>query len=161
MGSENFYIDKQQTNEEHRYPDKPYLTGMTMKVKMDRPYENEKHYVSPGGYEIDGKQFDFTSTYGFVQKEPDLLEIEVADPDLDSFPEAVTKEEVVRANLSGRFDEFYMYTGEANEPEINTVCVKELAFHFSDGSSIAATDQLLETVNEQFVEATKEEDYEI
>ena len=154
--AEEFTIDKGISGA--KKPEGVILTGMVMQVEFDRPYKNTEHYISPGGYELNGKQFDFTTTYGYVA-EGNVVKMEVTDPDLDSFPDPISKEDVTVANINGKFDEFFIYTGEYNDPEINPVCVKNLTFLFSDGASIEASSHLLGTINELYKE--KEEDMEL
>lgn len=159
MKTQEFKIEKG-FSEQKQEAEEVILTGMEMHIEFDRPYNNEEHYISPGGYELNGKQFDFFTTYGYTAEAGNIVEIEVEDPDLDAFPVPVTKQDVIEANKNGKFDEFFIYTGESDEPEINPVSIKQLTFHFSDGIALNASESLKESINEYFAELTKEEDME-
>lgn len=88
---------------------------------MDRPIDKEKHIITPGGYEVvaGGKnyQFDFTRIYGNVDKDNDhIIHFQLEDEDIESFPDI--KELKNHLNEITELVECFVYTGEANEPEI-------------------------------------------
>jgi hypothetical protein len=105
-------------------------------LQMDRPIDSDKHYISPGGYEVmaGGKnyQFDFNESYGSIDKErPDVISFELRDEDYDSFPDI--KELREHLHEITELVECYVYTGENGEPEINPL--KILSFCISDSGT--------------------------
>lgn len=103
------------------------ITGMNMLIKFDRPIDKEKHYISPGGYifKSSGKtyHFDFLTYEGTIdEKDPTVLHTDVYHLDedysnkLDDFDSAELEE----------IEEFFIYTGEENDPEIKPVSVISL-----------------------------------
>lgn len=102
-----------------------------MRVKMDRPFDRNRHYFSPGGYEVKLKggeafRFDFNETeWGPVTGDPFVIEARVKDEDYETFPEI--------AELKGRlheiteFVEFYVYTGEDGDECMEPVELLEFA----------------------------------
>ena len=107
---------------------------MNFVLVMDREIEKNKHYISPGGYEFvfptgEHVQFDFCTSYGYVNDD-DMREVEfdLCDLDIDSFPEAIRLIKLLEQCNTSDIDiaEFYIYTGEDDEPEINPVKVKNL-----------------------------------
>ena len=118
------------------------LTGMKITATLDRPYDSAQ-YISPGGYELNGKQFDFFTTYGHVIDDHTLI-MEVSQFDYEFAHDIpITKSDVV----SGTFDEFYIYTGEYDDPEVNILSIDGLEFYFDDGSTILADEYLLHSAN--------------
>ena len=101
-------------------------------IRFDRPIEKGKHYISPGGYEMvfNGKtiEFDFVEYYGTIdEKDPTLFHILQRYPDYDAFPDInkLTKEDL---GLLENIKEFFVYTGEYDDSEINPVKIEDLAF---------------------------------
>lgn len=97
----------------------------TLKLKMDRPFELNTHYISPGGYEVtmtDGSRvkFDFL-TSDIHPDENDSRIVTFALSNLDTniydFPDATRLYGHSRdiASLS----ECFVYTGEACDPKIS------------------------------------------
>lgn len=123
---------------------------MYISLLMDRPIDKEKHYISPGGYEFNfnGKNipFDFCTSAGSVCKNPRMIEFELSDLDLDSFPEA--KKLLTKSNLKNvrKIEEFYVYTGEDKEPEINLERINYIHFDL-DGEFFAVSDRVLGEFN--------------
>lgn len=115
------------------------LTNMLFQLKMDRKINPDIHYLSPGGYEIekDGVtyKFDFCQSSGNVDSDDDtVIVFEVSD-----FDEEYAKE----TNFSGEFEDpkellgyyfkdFFVFTGEYNDAEINVVELLDLTFRFSN-----------------------------
>lgn len=91
-------------------------------IKMDRPIDKDRHYISPGGYEVktaDGTsiQFDFNESYGGINKEdPTVVDFELRDEDTDCFP--MMKDLLRLLPSVTELVECYIYTGEDGEPEI-------------------------------------------
>lgn len=104
-----------------------------IQIKMDRPVDLDKHYLSPGGYEmvIEGKSygFDFNESIGGVSDEDStVVSFELRDEDRSTFPEIDEMREKI--HLITEFPECYVYTGEKNDSEIN--CVKIVSFSIMD-----------------------------
>ena len=115
---------------------------MTMYVtlQMDREIDPTRHYISIGGFEFCFKKgikigFDFNSSIANVQKNPTTIKFECDDLDCDSFPEAALLEMLLSDSEVDRIEEFYVYTGEKEEPEINPERVLALSFDV-DGKMI-------------------------
>ena len=107
-----------------------------IQIKMDRPVDLDKHYLSPGGYEvvIEGKSygFDFIEATGSISDEdPTVVSFELRDEDRSTFPEIDEMREKI--HLIMEFPECYIYTGERDDPEIN--CVKIVSFSIMDSGS--------------------------
>ena len=121
------------------------LTGMYFELKMDREIIPDSHYIMPGGYCINGKEFDFnTSECNVSAEDPTVLKCDVYDyQDLsEDEPCFITKKDVKEG-----FDEFFEYCGEKDEPEIHPVEVISLQFNFrSEKGSVClvkASEELL------------------
>jgi len=108
------------------------LHSMSFTLKMDREIDKNKHYISPGGYECNGKFFDFNHYEGTILKDrPDCVRCDVTDYD-GTLGEDDTGTIVTPRDIKKGFEEFYVYTGEADEPEINPVEVTDFEFEFYD-----------------------------
>jgi hypothetical protein len=112
--------------------DKMITFRMFFSILFDRDIDKDRHYISPGGYEMvfGGKsvQFDFCEYSGYVdENNRRLLHCEVRDPDYDAFPglKHLTSDDL--KNLT-EVKEFYVYTGENGDPEIKPVKVTSLGF---------------------------------
>lgn len=132
------------------------ICRMTADIFFDREIFN--HYISPGGYEVLGKnvhevidksgdfmymQFDFITYYGFIDKsDRRILHVDAQGLDIDSFPTAELLESYIR-NID-RFTEFFVYTGEDDDPEIDVVSVKNVRFFCDDGEEIEVADACLD-----------------
>lgn len=130
-------------------------------IKMDRPIDKNKHYISPGGYEIKFRdnttmQFDFCDYEGLIDdKDPSILHCKLTHADLDSFPNMIN----LCNSLSKTTEliECYVYTGEENEPEINLT--KILSFIIVDNNyyknkyvSTTSTEFISITINDNIAE---------
>lgn len=103
-------------------------------VRMNRDINPEKDYVSPGGYEMvmDGKKinFDFEEYIGGRVKEDDsLLEIEVKNPDWNTFPEMKDITKDMLRNIT-EITEFFVYTGEPGESDLKPISLEYVSFVF-------------------------------
>lgn len=120
------------------------LKKLYAKVRFDRNIDKDRHFISPGGYDMDmgGKvaQFDFCDYYGAISKE-DAAVLEIQHELLDAwiFPESasITKEDV---RALREVNEFFVYTGEEEDPEIHPVKLLSLSFEFEDGEVIDCTE---------------------
>jgi hypothetical protein len=124
------------------------MVSMYAKIKFDREIDTDKHYISPGGYEmtfvnnLGGNPttvcFDFTTYIGNVdKKEPTILHCEMEDLDVDVFHESLFIEHFL--GTISEIKEFYVYTGEDDEPEINPVELLEL--RLSHGNYVIPADE--------------------
>ncbi len=105
---------------------------MKFDILFDQPLDPKTHYISPGGYEMrmNGRivTFDFTHFEGYIDKEnPCLLHMEQSDPDTDTFPdlEHITVDDL--RHVEG-IEEFLVYTGEWDDPELYPVELLSLSF---------------------------------
>ena len=111
-------------------------------VEFDREIDPDKHYISPGGYEAkfnDGRtlQFDFEDYEGGRQAgNSKVLEWTQKNPDTSSFEEIgnFTYKDFVKHFED--FEEFFIYTGEAGEPEINPVKALDVTLEFYENDEI-------------------------
>ena len=111
-------------------------------VEFDREIDPDKHYISPGGYEArfdDGRilQFDFEDYEGGRQRgNSKVLEWVQKNPDTDSFKEIENfNYKDFEKHFEG-FEEFFIYTGEAGEPEINPVKALDVTLEFYENDEI-------------------------
>lgn len=130
------------------------LVAMDLQIKFDRPAGKE-HYIIPGGYEMNGKNFDFNETTGYIDKEDKTIihfELDDFNGDLgcnkyENKPITITEKDIKKG-----FTEFYIYTGEIGEPEILPVEILEMAFHFNNGKSLKADKKILESANKAMLQ---------
>lgn len=129
------------------------LYGMSVVLEMDRPIDPGEHYISPGGYEINGKPFDFYEFEGNIDKDnPYILNCCLRDFDgtLGDEDEEIV---ITEKDIKKGFTEFYVFTGEYDEPEINVKEVKKIVFEMYDTeadetSEIVASDKILKSAND-------------
>lgn len=129
----------------------PILQKMEFSIRFDRPV-NEKHYIIPGGYTIktegphqvdNGRKpdlitFDFCDEERYIdEKDPCVMHFQVRnlDPEYGNFNEALNKDTLKTAV----FSEFFVYTGEDDDPEIKPVQICTLAFVMDNGEIIRVT----------------------
>ena len=122
------------------------LIGMGFTLQMDREIDPEKHYISPGGYILNGKHFDFFTSRGSrVDGDNTKVEFWVEDFDEDFYkesyvdehggdenPEPITEEDCE----AGEFSEFFIYTGEGDDEICGVLSVLDISFAFDDGKEI-------------------------
>lgn len=97
------------------------------RLVFDRPIDSNKHYISPGGFEVKVKGleqpvgFDFELFEGSIVKDDNgnnsnMLDFVLRGLDFDSFPDS----KVLLSNLENieSFTEFFVYTGEDEEDDI-------------------------------------------
>lgn len=108
---------------------------MLMTIEFDRPVTGEEYYIMPGGYEViaAGKnyQFDFLETCGCIDHmNPKRVCFQAEGADLASFPEM----EELKKHLHEITEivEFYVYTGEYDEPEIIPVTAMNIEIDAMD-----------------------------
>ena len=115
-------------------------------VEFDREIDPDKHYIIPGGYEAvfdDGRslQFDFedyeggrNAGNGFV------FEWMQKNPDTDTFKDIEKFNYRDFAEHFERFEEFFVYTGEADDPEIVPVKALYVTLEFEEHGQIKTFD---------------------
>lgn len=121
------------------------LEKMSFDVKFDRPINKDRHYISPGGYNLNGKSFDFCMFEGVIV-DPDTLRCYISDFDIE-YAEDNGVDAVVPADIMGKFSEFYIYTGEYDDEPINPVKIDNLQFCF-DGVTFNCPSPTLESANQ-------------
>ena len=102
-------------------------------LQMDREIDPTRHDISIGGFEFRFRNgvnigFDFNSSIANVQRDPTAIKFECDDLDCDSFPEAALLGMLLSDSEVDRIEEFYVYTGEKEEPEINPEKILSLSF---------------------------------
>lgn len=133
------------------------LLGMSFTLVCDReiPEDTNPYYISPGGYELkDGKQFDFYSSTGWVNPDNRTeVNFSVKEPDED-YSSVLTEED-----LKQPFNEFFVFTGEYDEPQVGIKEVKNVCFEViknGEVCSIPATKEQMESINAYTKEAYEE-----
>ena len=120
---------------------------MEATIRFDREIDPSKHYVSPGGYEMtfnNGKtvQFDFMDSAGSIcTDKPTNMLFEAWTLDTGCFPESKFLETFTGSVTE--IKEFFVYTGEANEPEIYPVELISLRLLNDNAEEITVDDSLL------------------
>lgn len=116
------------------------VESMFITVKMDRPIDTDKHYISPGGYELlfgngESVAFDFYESYGNIDKNDEsTIHFELCDLDTDSFPEAEKLAGLLIGSRVKEITECYIYTGEEDgKEEINPLKITEMYFNVFNG----------------------------
>ena len=117
-------------------------------LQMDREIDPNRHYIGIGGFEFCFRNgvnigFDFNSSIANVQKNPTTIKFECDDLDCDSFPEAALLEMLLSDSEVDRIEEFYVYTGEREEPEINPEKILSLSFCV-DGRMVDIPDSIIQ-----------------
>lgn len=113
------------------------ITRMYADILFDREIDQGKHYISPGGYEImnangDTLQFDFEVFAGNIDPiNKRILHVEQKHLDMAAFPDAKLLDQFL-ADFKG-FTDFFVYTGEYDESEINPVKAYNIVFENQDG----------------------------
>lgn len=117
---------------------KKQLCGMRFVADFDRPVDPDKHYLSPGGYSVelrDGRkiEFDFFEYCG-DRIGTNSVAFEVSELDTTSFPDSenLTVDSMVGCN----FDEFFVFTGEYDDPEIYMTNVHDVVFTYDGGDRL-------------------------
>ena len=119
------------------------IKRMNFTLKFDREIDPKKHYISPGGFEITTSnglayQFDFNCYAGNRSKEDSsILEIEMWDLDTITFPESEKIDSMML--VDSKFTEFFVFTGEYDDPEIHPVELLSLEVYFEDENYNSST----------------------
>ena len=132
----------------------PYVEGMILVLQMDREIDKDKHYISPGGYEFKSSkseeplQFDFFDYAGFIDsndKTKILFETEALDE--QTFPGIIDKLNKSFCEDINEITEFYIYTGEDEDPEINLSKIIDISLLFTDGTKIDIKPEVIDKFN--------------
>lgn len=136
-------------------PKEDLLKGMYFDVVFDRKIEKNKYYISPGGYEVKYKdksyRFDFETFEGNVDdNDSKLLHCHVYNLDdsnigLHNYLSDIN----IITMRNATYKEFFIYTGEYDDPEIYPVRIKNLSYEFLSGKTYDVPRKLLNEVNEQ------------
>ncbi len=132
----------------------PYVKGMIFVLQMDREIDKDKHrIISPGGYTFksgkSGKslQFDFFDYAGYIDsndKTKILFETEVLDG--QSFPGIIDKSFCENIN---EITDFYIYTGDDEDPELNLSKIIDISLLFTDGTKIDIKPEVIDKFNDE------------
>lgn len=134
---------------------KPYTEAMIFTLQMDREIDKVKHYISPGGYEFkssennESLQFDFCNYSGYVDvndKSKILFECEFLDN--ESFPSISDKLTKSFCENINEIVEFYIYTGEDEDPELNLSKIIDISLLFIDGTKIDIKPEVIDKFND-------------
>ena len=126
------------------------ISRMCFQLKMDRPVILDKenpHYISPGGYNIGGISFDFCDiTWNRLEDDKRVICVEAKHLDIDSLPES----EKLTLNFlrSHKFNEFFVFTGDTDDLEINPVKIVSLTVEDDKGNLLMANNSMLKNINE-------------
>ena len=119
-------------------------------IKFDRPIVRDRHVISIGGFEMtfdNGKtvRFDFLDFNGHIKSDdPSVLNFELHGLDVDAFPDSEFLKTF--AGKVTAIKEFYVYTGEAEDPEINPIELKALFLYNDHSEQISIDRSLLKNV---------------
>lgn len=114
------------------------LIMMRFVADFDRPVDPDKHYLSPGGYSVelkDGRtiEFDFTDSIG-DKSGSNFVEFIVTGLDTYAFPES--EELTLESMKNCNFDEFFIFTGEYDDPEIYVTNIHDIVFTYNGEEEI-------------------------
>lgn len=117
-------------------------------LQMDREIDPNRHYISIGGFEFCFRNgvnigFDFNSSIANVQRDSTAIKFECDDLDCDSFPEAALLGMLLSDSEVDCIEEFYVYTGEKEESEINPEKILSLSFCV-DGRMVDIPDSIIQ-----------------
>ena len=140
----------------------PYVEAMISVAQMDREIDTNKHYISPGGYEFkfgkESVQFDFCEYAGYVDSDDKTkILFESIILDTTAFPDCKSKLTKEFCSNIDNIEEFYIYTGEYNDPEIFPIKILEISLLFSDGTKIDIKKEVINKYNEK-INKEREED---
>ena len=134
----------------------PYVDGMIFVLQMDREIDKDKHYISPGGYEFKSSksekslQFDFFDYAGYIDsndKTKILFETEALDE--QTFPGIIDKLNKSFCEDINEITEFYIYTGEDEDPELNLSKIIDISLLFTDGTKIDIKPEVIDKFNNE------------
>lgn len=120
---------------------------MIFDLRFDREIDLEKHYISPGGFcfVAAGKEFkfDFKESVKEVSDEDlRVLHCEMRYLDKTAFPDSSGFGAV--CDQIEELKDFYVFTGEFNEPEIHPVKILNLTFYSDEKGAVQVDKKLFE-----------------
>lgn len=112
--------------------DKKLIFRMYAGIRFDHLVILEKDYISTGGYECKSGDtviaFDFENTEMAANDDNALvLDVMQKNPDYEAFEDLGKLTARMLRNISG-FPEFYVYTGEPGESDLEPVAVEYIVF---------------------------------
>lgn len=134
------------------------LYRMITTLEMDRPIDPNEHYISVGGFEVNNKPFDFFESIGNKESET-VITFELFDFDNTLGEKGLVI--ITPEDIEFGFGEFFVFTGEDNEPEIYVKEVKAVTFEYYDTEkdeiiSVNASPKVLSSANRCIKELTKD-----
>ena len=115
--------------------------AMNFDTVMDRPVERNVHYISPGGYELKfasgmTMNFDFIYSEGSIDEtNPRIVHWVVRSLD-ESYGKCTDVSLAFQLKKNGvngaKFAEFYVHTGEYDDPEITCVAIQNLSIEVGE-----------------------------
>ena len=109
------------------------LTNMNFDLLVDREFNEEEHFISPGPFCIidgEGKEKNFDFTDSFIDKDnknPYIVHVDLWNLDISS-SDNITRETIQNA----MFKKFNICTGEEDDPEIKPRMIENLKFSFGN-----------------------------
>ena len=134
------------------------LYAMNYTLEMDRPVDFEKHYISPGSYELEKNgricRFDFYEST-MNEGRNNTLAVEVADFDEEYAKDNdfVNAFDDYKDIFNFHYTEFFIFTGEYNDEEINVSKLINLTYTFCDVDNHKFID--VDATPEQILEINK------
>lgn len=133
----------------------PYVEAMIFVLQMDREIDKDKHrIISPGGYEFKSSkseeplQFDFFDYAGYIDsndKTKILFETEVLDG--QSFSGIIDKLNKSFCEDINEITDFYIYTGDDEDPELNLSKIIDISLLFTNGTKIDIKPEVIDKFN--------------
>ena len=119
-------------------------------IKFDRPIDKDRHVISPGGYEMtfnngETVRFDFKGCSGRIDPADNrVFKCEMSILDIEAFPDSEFLKTFTGSVTA--INEFFVYTGEVGDPEINPVELKALFMYNDKFETISVDRNLLANV---------------
>ena len=103
--------------------------------------------MSPGGYKIGGVSFDVcTVEWDRLEGSNGVIVVNLKHLDTDIYPES--EKLTLDYFKNHKFEEFYIFTGEYDDPEINPVEILDLELQDDKYNSLIADEEMLKNINE-------------
>lgn len=120
---------------------------MHARIRFDREIDVSKHYIDLGGFEMTFSNgltvgFDFAGQESDIDlHDPTILDCEMYDLDTDCFEDSEFLKDFEGSVTA--ISDFYVYTGEDDDPEINPVELLQLTIINDNYKYIEVDDSLL------------------